>query len=139
MKKMFLACVAALSLFGLSACGSPANAIDAAHNSRNSIDWAGVYSGVIPSASGSGINVEIVLNNNGTYNISYQYIDHPEDIFSESGNFNWNSAGSAIKLDVKDLPPHYQVGENMLIQLDMAGKKITGAFADNYILTKVYE
>jgi uncharacterized lipoprotein NlpE involved in copper resistance len=103
------------------------------------VDWAGVYRGAIPAASGSGINVEIILSNDGTYSISYQYIDHDEEVFTENGTFQWNDAGSAIVLDVKDMPPHYQVGENILIQLDMAGEKITGALADNYILKKVLE
>ncbi|GHT94700.1 hypothetical protein FACS1894141_1880 [Spirochaetia bacterium] len=139
MKKTFLVFVVALSFFGLGACVSTGKAIDAAHNSRNSVNWDGVYRGVIPAADGAGINVEITLGNDGTYSISYQYIDRGEEVFTENGTFRWNDAGSAITLDVKDMPPHYQVGENTLIQLDMAGKKITGALADNYVLQKVRE
>jgi uncharacterized lipoprotein NlpE involved in copper resistance len=139
MKKMFLVFVAAFSLLGLGACGSTGKAIDTAHNSRNSVNWAGVYRGVIPAADGPGINVEIILDNDGTYSISYQYIDRGDDVFTEAGTFQWNDAGSAIVLDAKDMPPHYQVGENILIQLDMAGEKITGALADNYILKKALE
>ncbi|GHT99877.1 hypothetical protein FACS1894142_7850 [Spirochaetia bacterium] len=139
MKKMFLVFVAALLFFGLGACVSTDKVIDAAHNSRNSVNWDGVYRGVIPAADGAGINVEITLGNDGTYSISYQYIDRGEEVFTENGTFQWNDAGSAITLDVKDMPPHYQVGENTLIQLDMAGKKITGVLADNYILQKVRE
>ena len=137
MKKMFLVFAAALSFFGLGACVSTGGAIDAAHNSRNSVNWAGLYRGVIPAADGPGINVEITLGNDGTYSISYQYIDRGEEVFTAAGAFQWNDAGSAIILDVKDMPPHYQVGENILIQLDMNGKKITGALADNYVLKKV--
>ncbi|GHV84270.1 hypothetical protein AGMMS50212_16100 [Spirochaetia bacterium] len=139
MRKMFLVFAAAFLLFGLGACGSTGKAIDAAHNSRNSLNWDGVYRGVIPAADGPGINVEITLNNDGTYSISYQYIDRGGETFTETGAFQWNNAGSAIVLDVKDMPPHYQVGENILIQLDKSGKKITGALADNYILKKVFE
>ncbi|MHC6204445.1 copper resistance protein NlpE N-terminal domain-containing protein [Breznakiellaceae bacterium SP9] len=123
----------------------PAEAIDAAHNSRNSVNWAGVYGGVIPAADGPGITVEITLNNDGTYSISYQYIDRGDEVFTGSGTFKWNDAGSTIALDFedKDAPspfaPYYQVGENILIQLDMTGEKITGALADNYVLKKVLE
>jgi uncharacterized lipoprotein NlpE involved in copper resistance len=139
MKKTFLVFVAVLSFFGLGACGSTGKAIDAAHNSRNSVNWAGVYRGVIPAADGPGINVGITLGNDGTYSIGYQYIDRGEEVFTKNGTFQWNDAGSAIILDVKDMSPHYQVGENILIQLDMNGKKITGALADNYVLKKVLE
>ncbi|GHV17621.1 hypothetical protein FACS189493_5550 [Spirochaetia bacterium] len=139
MRKMFLVFAAALSFFGLGACGSTGKAIDAAHNSRNSVNWAGVYRGVVPAADGPGINVEITLDYGGNYSMSYQYIDRGEEVFTEDGTFQWNDAGSTITLDVEDMPPHYQVGENILIQLDMAGKRITGDLADNYILKKVLE
>lgn len=134
---MFLVFAAAFLLLGLGSCGSTGKAIDAAHNSRNSLNWDGVYRGVIPAADGPGINVEITLGIDGTYSISYQYIDRGGEVFTGTGTFQWNDTGSAIVLDVKDMPPHYQVGENTLIQLDMAGKKIAGALADNYILKKV--
>ncbi|GHV54812.1 hypothetical protein AGMMS49579_16130 [Spirochaetia bacterium] len=139
MRKKFLVFVAALSFFGLGACVSAGKAIDAAHNSRNSVNWDGVYRGVIPAADGPGINVEITLGLDGTYSMSYEYIDRFDASYTVEGTFQWNDAGSAITLDVKDMPPHYQVGENILIQLDMAGKKITGALADNYILKKILE
>ncbi|GHU60626.1 hypothetical protein FACS189445_0450 [Spirochaetia bacterium] len=139
MRKIFLVFAAAFLLPGLGACVSAGKAIDAAHNSRNSLNWDGVYRGVIPAADGPGINVEITLNNDGTYSMGYQYIDRGGEVFTESGTFTWNDAGSAIMLDVKDMPPHYQVGENRLFQLDMSGKRITGALADNYVLEKVLE
>ncbi|GHU86092.1 hypothetical protein FACS189473_5350 [Spirochaetia bacterium] len=139
MRKMILVFAAALSVLGLGACGSTGKAIDAAHNSRNSVNWDGVYRGVLPAADGPGINVEITLGIDGTYSISYHYIDRGDEVFTGTGTFQWNDAGSAITLDVKDMPPHYQVGENILIQLDMAGEKITGDLADNYILKKVLE
>ncbi|GMO57556.1 MAG: hypothetical protein Ta2A_03070 [Treponemataceae bacterium] len=142
MKKVILVLIAVFSLLGLDAC-KPKNkadtAIDAAHNSRNSVNWDGVYRGVIPAADGPGINVEIVLRLDETYSIGYQYVDRGEESFTEAGTFQWNDAGSAIELDVKNMPPHYQVGENRLIQLDMSGEKITGDFADDYVLEKVLE
>ncbi|GHV71832.1 hypothetical protein AGMMS49928_25590 [Spirochaetia bacterium] len=137
MKKTILLITAvAVSLWGIAACTSTGKAIDAAHNSRNSVDWPGVYRGVIPGAD-SAINVEITLGEDGTYTLSYQYIDKSDEVFTSSGTFTWDDAGSVITLDVKDMPPYYQVGENRLIQLDMAGKKISGDLADMYILKKV--
>jgi uncharacterized lipoprotein NlpE involved in copper resistance len=107
------------------------------HNSRNSLDWAGLYSGTIPCANCEGIKVEINLNIDETYQISYLYLgkenNTPEVV---SGKFAWNETGNAIILDTKDYPPYYKVGENRLIQLDMDGNPINGEYADMYILAK---
>jgi uncharacterized lipoprotein NlpE involved in copper resistance len=137
MRKKILVLAAALAVFGLGACRSTSNsqAVDAAHNSRNSVNWEGVYTGTIPAADGEGIKVELVLNLDETYEISYEYIGKP-GIFTEKGAFKWDEAGGVITLDTGDMPPYYRVGENILIQLDMGGNAITGSLADNYVLRK---
>ena len=58
------------------------------------------------------------------------------DVF-ESGVFEWDETGNAIRLDAANWPPYFRVGEGRLTQLDMSGNLITGELADNYILTKV--
>jgi len=99
-------------------------------------DWAGIYTGIIPGADSAGINIQVTLNNDETYKVNYQYIDKSDDVFTYTGTFKWDNKGGTITLDSKDIPPHYKVGENMLIQLDMKGKVIGGALADNYVLRK---
>jgi uncharacterized lipoprotein NlpE involved in copper resistance len=141
MNRIISVVLISLSLLGLGACKSTNSsgenaAIDAAHNSRNSVDWPGVYTGIIPAASGPGINVTFTVNENSTYTISYQYIDKGNEVFTESGAFEWDEQGGKIKIDSKTLPPYYLVGENRLIQLDMQGNKITGELAENYVLAK---
>ncbi|AKL98472.1 copper resistance protein NlpE [Endomicrobium proavitum] len=111
--------------------------IDKAHNSQNSLSWGGVYAGEIPSASGSGIKVQLTLHYNGTYEISYKYIGKKGSAYTSTGAFTWNDAGSSVILDTKDFPPYYKVGENRLFQLDMQGNMITGNLANNYILKKI--
>jgi uncharacterized lipoprotein NlpE involved in copper resistance len=76
------------------------------------------------------------LNRDGTFLLSYSYVDRPGSNFSHEGSFKWNNAGNIITLDVKDWPPFYLVGENRLTQLDMKGKVITGGMAENYVLKK---
>jgi uncharacterized lipoprotein NlpE involved in copper resistance len=134
MRKTILALIAVLVVFGVSAC-KPRQAVDAAHNSRNSVNWDGVYAGVVPAASAPGIDVRITLYPNETYEMRYEYIDR-EGSFTDSGSFAWDEAGSVIKLDGTDMPPYYKVGENVLIQLDMQGDEITGSLASAYILKK---
>jgi uncharacterized lipoprotein NlpE involved in copper resistance len=139
-KKCILNCVGICLLacvLLLAACASTRNeSIATLHNSRNSLDWDGVYSGIIPSASGSGIQVRIVLNLNYTFELRYFYIDRSESDMIINGTFNWNDAGSIITLNTDRAPPHYQVGENFLRQLDLQGRVISGSLAENYILRK---
>jgi len=116
-------------------------AIDAAHNSQNSLDWAGTYTGVIPCADCEGISVSLTLHPDETYLLSYSYLGKGNSFpIMISGKFSWNEAGSTIFLnDAKGFPPYYIVGENRLIQLDMEGNPITGALADKYVLEKNIE
>jgi uncharacterized lipoprotein NlpE involved in copper resistance len=105
-------------------------------NSKNSLDWAGVYTGTIPSASGPGIDVRITLNPDQSYELNYVYLDRPGGPFNWTGSFQWDATGNRITLDIIDAPLYYKVARNTLIQLDMNGKLISGNLADNYILKK---
>ena len=125
----------ALVISGLGSCLS-GKGIDNAHNSKNSLDWAGMYTGTTPAASGSGIDVRLKLNKDQTYVMSYKYLDRSNTPVDWSGSFKWDDTGSIIILDKTDAPFQYKVAENKLIQLDMSGKQIKGKLADNYVLTK---
>jgi len=135
-KKAFLILMAILAIFGLAACASSKGPVDI-HNAKISANWSGVYTGTIPSASGSGINVHLKLNQNETFELRYDYLDKPSNPFISKGSFKWDDAGDIITLDITDAPPHYKVGENKLIQLDMEGNLITGKLADDYVLRKL--
>jgi uncharacterized lipoprotein NlpE involved in copper resistance len=118
----------AISVLGscLSSKGSP----------KTNLDWAGVYTGTIPAADVEGINVRMKLNRDNTYELTYDYIGKPDNSFTFNGSFKWNNTGDTIHIEIADAPSYYKVAENKLIQLDMAGKPITGQFADMYVLTK---
>ena len=127
----FLAAILIIS--GLGSCAT----IDDAHNSKNSLDWAGVYTGTIPSASGTGINVRLRLNTDQSFILQHEYLDRPNSQYNYTGSFKWDKKGNVIILTVKkEVPPYYKVVENALIQLDMKGKPITGDLADDYVLRK---
>jgi copper homeostasis protein (lipoprotein) len=134
-RKVFIILMAALAIFGLGFCLSNKGAVDS-HISKNSLDWAGVYTGTIPAASASGINVRLQLNKDNTYELTYDYIDRPGNSFTNTGSFKWNDTGDIINLGIAETPSYYQTAKNKLIQLDMEGKLITGKLADNYVLTK---
>jgi len=124
-----------LALAILGSCLSDRGAVDS-HNSKNSLDWAGVYTGTIPAADGEGINVRMKINKDNTYELTYDYIGKPANSFTNTGSFKWNDTGDIINLGLAETPSYYKTTENKLIQLDMAGKPITGNFADMYVLTK---
>ena len=151
MKKIKLACLAfaAIPFAGIPLVLGCAHAnrcvpghetaIETYHNSRNSLTWWGVYEGTIPSASGGGINVRITLNRDYTFEISYEYLGRDNGPFTAIGTFRWDDAGRIVTLEGRDgspfrYPPHYQVGEMFLRQLDVYGNPIEG---ERYVLQKV--
>lgn len=114
--------------------------LDKTDNSRNSLDWEGIYHGVLPSADCSGIETTIELKQNGSFMIQRKYLGKGDDIMDENGNFIWSPDGRIIHLINPTNPcefRQYQVGENLLFQLDEKGKRIAGNLAENYILKKI--
>ena len=108
------------------------------HNSQNSLDWEGVYKGILPCADCDGIETEIVINSDLTFVKKIKYLGK-EDIkgIEEKGSFSWNKDGSTIILQgINEESNQYKVGENTLTHLDMEGKIIIGDLAQNYILKK---
>jgi uncharacterized lipoprotein NlpE involved in copper resistance len=122
----------------LGACGSTnTQVIDAAHNSRNSLSWAGVYTGMIPAADGPGIDVWITLRYDETYELKSHYIDKEDADFTDTGTFTWDQTGSIVTLNDARFAANWKVGENTLTMLDSEGKLITDTlFADMYVLKK---
>lgn len=115
---------------------APETAVDSAHNSRNSLDWAGVYRGVLPCADCEGIETVLVLNADGSYVAQSRYLGKDGKVFASQGAFNWDASGGVITLGGSD-PAKYRVGENRLIRLAMDGSPITGALADKQVLEKM--
>ena len=103
-------------------------------NAKSDLDWDGVYTGIMPGAD-SDISAEITLKRDGTYNLSYKYIDKSNDVFTHTGRFTWKD-NSTIEFDNNEMPRYYLVGKNTLTQLNMAGKKINGEHANMYVLKK---
>ncbi|MDR2467097.1 MAG: copper resistance protein NlpE [Prevotellaceae bacterium] len=146
----FVLALSIISIFtgsGLNSCKSkprtaakPSNEIVAvtADNSRTSLNWDGVYSGVIPCASCPGINVKITLKTDETYELVFSYLERGKQKYTHKGKFKWSKDGSKITLDIKEgeFSTHYKVGENVLIVLDSNGDVITGELAGKYRLAK---
>jgi len=108
-----------------------------AANSKVSVDWEGMYSGIIPCADCEGIFIVVILNENSTYEMTMSYLGKDFEVTSE-GSFSWNEQGSIITLNKEEEGMKmFKVGENRIIMLDIHGNEITGELANNYILEKI--
>jgi len=109
-------------------------------NSQNSPPWQGTYRGVLPCADCQGMETELTLNKNKTFDhITRHAGKGNEATRAISGTFSWNKAGTIITLGgikKETQPTQYQAGENTLTQLDAAGIPHTGELANKYILQK---
>ena len=94
---------------------------DPAHNSRNALDWAGSYEGVLPCADCSGIKTRLVLQSDGQFELSTQYLDRQSAPQTVRGRFTWDGAGSTITLDAAGWGQQFRVGEGRLLQLNRDG------------------
>ncbi|WP_051935771.1 copper resistance protein NlpE [Salegentibacter sp. Hel_I_6] len=111
---------------------------DSAHNSQNSLDWDGVYEGVLPCGDCEGIETSIQLKKNLDYVLSQHYMgrdDTEENNFNETGKFEWNKQGNTVSLG-KRKKLYFQVSENYLLQVFKDESKVMGDSAVKYRLTK---
>ena len=130
-------------------------------NAFSSLDWAGVYRGVIPSAAGMGILVQLELDytpDEGSFVLRAQYLvderdvdeisaswdleEWGDDVATFEGSLSWPEFGNRNVIELggaqeRSWPPFYHVGEGFLRQLDLSGGTITGELAESYILTKI--
>ena len=96
------------------ASAPPAQAADT-HNSRNSLDWAGTYEGVLPCAGCPGTKTKLTLNYDGSYRLVTQAQGSQNAEKSVSGVFTWQPSGNAITLDERGGRQQFFVGEGRLI------------------------
>ena len=111
-----------------------------AHNSENSLDWEGTYSGVLPCKDCDGIDTRLILRKNQTYQLVLSYLGIPEkegqDFISE-GEFSWEDNGSNILLKGEKTDfQKFKVGELFLLPLDINGNQIKRVPGNNFKLLK---
>ncbi|MCM4159561.1 copper resistance protein NlpE [Antarcticibacterium flavum] len=109
------------------------------HNSRNSLDWAGTYSGLLPCEDCRGIETLIEIKEDQTYRLIQRRTTREEDGPKEesTGNFTWNEQGSTIELVQEPNMPLLKVGENYLVPLDPRGFELKAEPGNNFKLLKL--
>ena len=107
------------------------------HTALNSIDFLGIYKGILPCADCEGIETIIELGTGNSYSKKTTYLGKEnQNVIESSGTFTWNDAGNTITLTNEESPNQYFVGENVLFHLDLEGNRISGDLADKYQLVK---
>ena len=90
------------------------------HTSRNSLDLAGTYEGVLPCADCPGIKIRLTLANDGTFEKQSRYLDRDVVPRTERGLFTWQADGNSISLAAGG-GQNFAVGKGFLIQLNSDG------------------
>ena len=108
------------------------------HNAKNSLDYLGMYKGIVPCADCEGIEISLWLEDDKNYVLKTKYLGKKNSTTNEVRNlYTWNESGNTIVLSgIENLPNQFFVGENYLTQLDMEGNKIEGDLAEKYVLKK---
>lgn len=111
---------------------------DKEHHAQNAVDWPGIYNGLTPCADCIGVKTTLALNKNGSYMLMTQFLGKSEREFVEKGKFSWSEKANTIVLTPRNgsTSQQYLVGENMLIQLDGNGNRVSGKLADRYVLRR---
>lgn len=117
------------------------NTISKPDNISTQNDIFGIYHGVLPCADCEGIQTEIRLNKDTTYQLFTKYIGKDSLVSKSEGKFVWDSNEKKIILNDKENPRlreanRFIVGENLITKLDLNGNKIEGQNAEKYILKK---
>jgi len=117
----FLLAAGLIELGGCMPRSEPATVLPDMHNSRNSLDWAGTYEGVLPCADCPGTKTKPVLQADGQFALTTQFLERQVTPPTSRGRFGWNGAGSNITLDAAGAGQQFRVGEGRLLQLDRDG------------------
>lgn len=108
------------------------------HNSRNSLDWEGTYSGVLPCGACVGIETIINIRQDHTYLLEQRMIDSPledENVIT-TGEFSWDETGNFITLHGEEEEMRLRVGELFLRPLNEKGFELTPVKGNNFKLLK---
>ncbi|RKS87457.1 NlpE-like protein [Orbus hercynius] len=108
---------------------------------QTSLDWAGIYQGVLPCADCEGINTTLTLNQDGSFKLQEVYEKGKMRYIPEVtvGKIEWNKTQPVIYLQDGSEKRTFFVGEGYVTAYDMEGNPIHSQL--NYTLkqTQVFD
>ncbi|MGP8304899.1 copper resistance protein NlpE N-terminal domain-containing protein [Vibrio sp. YIC-376] len=102
------------------------------YNARDSIDWNGIYKGIVPCEDCSATHLLVELKNDGHYSLGRSYFDKMSATVMEEGGINWNEAGSILQIGEY----RFLVEENKLFLVDQDEKSKMDGKGKPYVLNK---
>ena len=122
----------ALSAVTVAACqpeqsndvpASPAGAPAAApvvdmHTSRNALDWAGSYEGLLPCTDCAGQHLKLILAQDGSFELVSRRLVRDAAPATAQGQFEWGPEGNIVVLDAAGGAQRFAVGEGRLLLLE---------------------
>jgi uncharacterized lipoprotein NlpE involved in copper resistance len=106
-------------------------------NSRNSLDWPGIYTGMTPCPGDcSGINTSIEIREDYRYSISVQAMGQEDEPRVFKGSFIWDKTDNIITLDAEGDHLKFKVQEGSLLMLDKFGDPKQDGRPEEYVLSK---
>jgi heat shock protein HslJ len=91
------------------------------HNSRNSLDWSGVYEGIVSCTDCPGTQMRLTLSQDGSFEFSRRDLVRGAAPASAKGQFTWQPDGNTIVLDANGGAQGFAVGEGRVIVLNSDG------------------
>jgi heat shock protein HslJ len=105
-----------------------ADAVDM-HNSRNSLDWSGVYEGIVACQDCPGTQMRLTLGQDGRFELNRRALVRGAAPASAKGQFTWQPDGNTIVLDANGGAQGFAVGEGRVIVLISDGSRPDAAAA----------
>lgn len=135
MKKIML--VLAVMLMAGCSASKQTDSVDTEHTAQNSLDWAGVYEGVLPCADCEGIKTTLTLTYDGKFKLEEAYEDGNLTYIPQAmtGNIVWDKSRPVIHLSQNDEQRIYFVGEGYVKAYDIEGNPIESEL--NYTLNQI--
>jgi len=131
-----------IATLSLSSCATtPKSSLPDGHTAKTSLDYPGVYLGVLPCADCSGIKTRIYLNKDNTYVLQQEYLGKNATNIVEDGTYSFDESGNVVTIKPKTKNGQsfkLFVGQDHLSMLNQDGTKITSSLKDHYVFTKDY-
>lgn len=142
-KSMFLG-LSFIALMAFGACTGSGKKSESSENAQTEQTetvaqekaWVGTYEGLTPSASGEGVQVRLVLNEDDTYAKTETYVGK-DTVLEEKGTIEWAEDAEHFALvseaGEKSL---YLLKDGNVIMLTAEGTVVEGELGDQYILRR---
>lgn len=96
------------------------------HTSQNSLDWAGVYEGILACTDCPGTVTRLTLAQDGSFELLSRPLVRGATPANPRGSFTWQPDGNSIALDQAAGAQRFAVGEGRLIPLNADGSRPEG-------------